>query len=351
MAKPKVNKLDFIVFIGRFQIFHNAHLEVIKQALELSEKVIVVIGSAYKPRTPKDPFTVGERREMILLALQENDLDINRVFFTWARDYLYNDQQWVREVQRNVNACIHEYNPKIGIIGLKKDESSYYLDLFPQWEFIGVRKFWVIGATEIRDRYFDSGALNELSDNIASSTFSFLYNYFFHKEEYLQIQAEHKFLDNYKSKFKALPYGQPIFVTTDAVVIQSGHVLLVKRKSIPGKGLYALPGGFLNSKETIEHGVVRELLEETKIKVPEKILYSKAKLENSHVFDHPNRSLRGRTITHAFLFDLQSGPLPKVKGSDDAQKAEWVPLDKLENMTDKLFEDHFDIINYFLGKV
>jgi bifunctional NMN adenylyltransferase/nudix hydrolase len=121
----------------------------------------------------------------------------------------------------------------------------------------------------------------------------------------------------------------------------------VQRKAAPGEGLYALPGGFLNQKERIIDGMIRELTEETRIKVPDKVLIGSIK--NQHVFDHPNRSQRGRTITHAFHIELPPGPLPKVKGSDDAKSAAWWRISDINARWDELFEDHGDIISYFVG--
>jgi bifunctional NMN adenylyltransferase/nudix hydrolase len=77
----------------------------------------------------------------------------------------------------------------------------------------------------------------------------------------------------------------------------------------------------------------------------------KGSIKSSHVFDYPERSLRGRTITNAFLIELPAGELPKVKGGDDARKARWFPINDVFRMADQLFEDHFDIIQYFLGRV
>ena len=68
------------------------------------------------------------------------------------------------------------------------------------------------------------------------------------------------------------------------------------------------------------------------------------------MFDHPTRSLRG-TITHACLFNFPTGELPRVKGSDDADKARWVPLNEFAQMRSVMFEDHFDIAYHFLGKL
>ena len=122
---------------------------------------------------------------------------------------------------------------------------------------------------------------------------------------------------------------------------------MIKRKSAPGEGLYALPGGFLNQNERIVDGAIRELKEETKIKVPDKVLIGSIKAKE--VFDAPDRSLRGRTITHAFYIELDDITPPKVKGSDDALVAEWIPLSNISGMQDKLFEDHGAIIQFFTG--
>jgi bifunctional NMN adenylyltransferase/nudix hydrolase len=126
--------------------------------------------------------------------------------------------------------------------------------------------------------------------------------------------------------------------------------LLVKRRVAPGKGLWALPGGFLNQNERLEDGVVRELREETKLKLAEGTL--RGSIAHFEVFDAPNRSLRGRTITNAFLFALNDKPqLPKVKGADDAEEARWFPLDIVDAMGSVLFEDHKSIIQTMSAKI
>jgi bifunctional NMN adenylyltransferase/nudix hydrolase len=100
---------------------------------------------------------------------------------------------------------------------------------------------------------------------------------------------------------------------------------------------------------------VRELCEETKIDVPKPVIYGS--LKDDHIFEAPGRSLRGRIITRAFLFKLPEYVvdgkvvLPKVKGSDDAEKAKWFPLSEVLEMSDKLFEDHHAIIETMIARL
>jgi bifunctional NMN adenylyltransferase/nudix hydrolase len=187
----------------------------------------------------------------------------------------------------------------------------------------------------------------EIKNELAPSTMEFL-EIFKKSDKFAQLVREKEFIEKYKSQYSSLPYP-PIFVTTDAVVVQSGHVLLVKRRAEPGKGLWAFPGGFVNAAgdKSIEDAMLRELNEETNIKLPEKVL--RGSIEKVKVFDSPTRSKRGRTITHAFYIHLKDGEwnLPKIRASDDAEKAEWVPLHRVKS--DDMFEDHVDILQYFIG--
>ena len=104
------------------------------------------------------------------------------------------------------------------------------------------------------------------------------------------------------------------------------------------------------SGATLEDNAIKELKEETQIKVPAQVL--RGSIKSSHVFDYPERSQRGRTVTFAYFIelapDLKEG-LPRVKGGDDAAKAFWLPLSALGEKEDEFFEDHLHIIKFFLG--
>lgn len=331
-------KYDLVVYIGRFQPFHTAHKKVIEKALSLSDKTLILIGSSYLPRTYKNPFSYIERHDMIYNEWNTNS---GTLFVEYLTDNMYNDNEWVQQVQ----SIVQEYSDgRIAIMGYNKDESSYYLRMFPQWDFVDSGEFDPLNATDIRDLYFRPDCNMKYIQNVVpSSTFEFLEK-FKETDEYQQIIRERQFIEKYKKQYEHLPYA-PVFVTADAIVVSSGHVLVVKRKAEPGKGLLAVPGGFLNAKtdKSLQQAALRELREETKIDVPDKVL--RGSIKNDHVFDAIERSARGRTITHAFYIELPPGDLPKVKGSDDAEKAFWVPLSEIRS--DNMFDDHYDMIKYF----
>jgi bifunctional NMN adenylyltransferase/nudix hydrolase len=163
---------------------------------------------------------------------------------------------------------------------------------------------------------------------------------------FAQLQAEYHAVKAHRQAWSVAPYPV-IHVTVDAVVVQSGNLLLIRRGRQPGQGLWALPGGFLDPHETLLEGCVRELREETCIGVSEPDLL--ACLRGQHVFDAPDRSVRGRTLTHAFHFELPPGETPRVSGGDDANLAEWVPLARFLEMEDQIFEDHYHIVRLFIG--
>lgn len=60
------------IFIGRFQPLHKGHLSIIEHALAEVDELIIGIGSAEKSYLPNDPFTAGERIDMILSVAKEN---------------------------------------------------------------------------------------------------------------------------------------------------------------------------------------------------------------------------------------------------------------------------------------
>lgn len=342
---------DCLVFIGRFQPPHLGHLAVIHEALKRARQVIVLIGSAWQARSLRNPWRFEERRDMLRDCF---DVDENRrLEIEPLLDALYNDDVWVRDVQRKVRDIARPRQgklPRIGLIGANRGQSSYYLSLFPQWESVSVSLVEGISASQIRERLFHSsasaadylstGAAHDLPPRVHRSLLAF------HATDACQqLLEEQQLLEQYRSAWAQAPYP-PIFVTVNGVVVQSGHVLLVKRTAAPGKGLLALPGGFINPHERLLDACLRELRERIRLKVPEPVL--KGSLRGQRLFDEPHRSWRGRTLAEAFYFALRpEQQLPQLKPAKGGDHARWVALADLE--PEMLFEDHFFIIQNFLG--
>ncbi|VUD41797.1 Bifunctional NMN adenylyltransferase/Nudix hydrolase [Thalassocella blandensis] len=352
---------DFLVFIGRFQPFHLGHLSVVRAGLHQAKHLIVLCGSAHQPRTTRNPWTFQERESMIRGSTR--DVDQDRLHVLPLMDIMYNDESWVRNVQSTVNGIVTSRHgvphrsPKIGLIGHSKDESSFYLNLFPQWDSVNVENCQGISATAVREKILN-GEVNNQRNGVDNSTLNQsevltllpaavqeAVEIFSASESFCDVKQEYEFIAKYKKSWSVAPYT-PTFVTVDAIVVQSGHVLMVERKARPGKGLLALPGGFVDGQETLMNACIRELREETRLKIPVPVL--KGSVKSQHVFDDPYRSSRGRTITHAFYIELEpSKELPRVKGGDDAKYAMWVPLADLDPA--RIYEDHYFIIQYMTG--
>lgn len=361
-ADKKIEKVgrdyDYAVFVGRFQPVHEGHLNVFKAALETAGKVIVLLGSSNRARSAKNPWSAEERQVMIHLAVKEKfgDAAASRLIFRPISDYSYNDQKWAMEIQKSVAEVIYgdfSGRTKMCLIGYEKDETSYYLKMFPQWDYIEVTQEGILSATDLRMMLFENSFdvfAEDAEKVIPPSVLRFIESWSF-VNEFEHIREEYLFVKRYLDSWKFAPYA-PTFVTADAVVIESGHILLIKRGAQPGKGLYALPGGYLNQKESVVECSVRELREETRLKVAAKIL--RGSIKKTVVFDKPDRDPRGRFITHASLIELPpcpDGNLSPVKGGDDAAEAMWIPLSHLDTLKTQFFVDHWDIIQYMLGDV
>ena len=127
-------------------------------------------------------------------------------------------------------------------------------------------------------------------------------------------------------------YPRPA-VTADCVVITKEiepKVLLIQRGNEPFKGQWAFPGGFMNMDETTEQCAVRELEEETGLKI--------SKIKQIGAYSKVDRDPRGRTVTVAYLAIIDK--VEAVKGLDDAAKAQWFSLSDLP----KLAFDHEEIM-------
>ncbi|HEU4568748.1 MAG TPA: NUDIX hydrolase [Marmoricola sp.] len=136
----------------------------------------------------------------------------------------------------------------------------------------------------------------------------------------------------------------PFFVTADAVLLVRGdaglRVLVIRRGNPPFEGSWALPGGFVDIDEDLRHAAVRELAEETGLRV--------TRLHQLGAYGAPDRDPRHRTVSVAYLAVLDEPEEPTA--GDDAAHAEWKPVDWLLE-EDRLAFDHAQIVRDAVDRV
>lgn len=132
-----------------------------------------------------------------------------------------------------------------------------------------------------------------------------------------------------------------IFVTVDIVIftLREGdlHVLLVKRKTPPFEGRWAIPGGFVQHDESLEDAAARVLFEEAGVR--------DVHIEQLYTFGKVDRDPRGRMVTVAY-YALVPAPLALHAGSETAD-AQWQSVYALPEMA----FDHADIVQYALKRL
>ena len=132
-------------------------------------------------------------------------------------------------------------------------------------------------------------------------------------------------------------------LTVDCVIFglddgQRLKVLLIERKLEPFQGEWALPGGFVDMKETLEEAALRELEEETGVR--------DVFIEQLYTFGDPDRDPRGRVISVAYYALVNLG-LHELSASSDASKAEWFNINDIP----KLAFDHQTIFETALSRL
>lgn len=145
-------KLKVGIIIGRFAPFHNGHLEILKHCNKNYDKTLVLVGSSNVERSIKNPF------EPSLIANWIDNISNENTIVRQSFDF-NNDEDWISHIENHAlelfDSDLHEFS----IVGHNKDESSYYLKIFPNWGVDELPNFENgLNATDIRNILF--------SDNI-----------------------------------------------------------------------------------------------------------------------------------------------------------------------------------------
>lgn len=138
-----------------------------------------------------------------------------------------------------------------------------------------------------------------------------------------------------------MAYISKIFVTVDVLIVRpfemEQQILLIKRKNDPFKDCWALPGGFVDENEDLEQAAIRELVEETQVKV--------SHLEQIGAFGKPYRDPRGHMVSIAYLGKVATNTI--AIAADDAKEIGWFSVKNLPSLA----FDHSAIIEAGLQKL
>jgi 8-oxo-dGTP diphosphatase len=155
-------------------------------------------------------------------------------------------------------------------------------------------------------------------------------------------KKEYLFQNFVKSMAHTYDHPRPA-LTVDCVIfgLDESHklkVLLIQRGREPFQEYWALPGGFVGMKETLEEAALRELEEETGVK--------DVFIEQLYTFGEPNRDPRGRVVSVGYfaLVNLAEHP---VQSSSDAKNVEWFELEQIP----ELAFDHDQILQMAIRRL
>jgi bifunctional NMN adenylyltransferase/nudix hydrolase len=119
------------ILIGRFNPLHDGHLALIRWALSNCTTLFIVIGSDQKVRTMRNLFFSHEREEMINASLTKAEKA--KIVYVYLSDY-NNSEIWRLALKETLNAS--ESFSKVvptKLFGFSKDDTSYYLEIFPEY--------------------------------------------------------------------------------------------------------------------------------------------------------------------------------------------------------------------------
>lgn len=345
------------MLICRLQPRHIGHNAIIQQAAEQCDHLMVLIGSANRPRSIRNPWTYEERMTDLVSALPK--LVPNGFSVYPLNDYRYANAQWTSDVEASIVHLMASNPPYFSgysmepiLFGHDKPGNDYLKD-FRHWKFINLDSPYPGCSTDIREHMFsilakpDVDPVRHLDSHCELSgtdaTFSSIHQHLV--DDWRWLDAEQKTFADYKFK-ETLQFN-----CSDAVVECDGHILLIKRGNSPGKGCWALPGGFKENNETFADCAFRELTEETNLRVPEKKL--RGSVQKVELFDDPHRGHGIPRNTVAYYIKIEADPngeKPRVTPKSDAVEAKWWPFYDVLNKL-HMHDDHQDIIYKMTGSV
>lgn len=313
-----------ILYIWRFQPFHNWHLSIIENILQnTNKKLIIWIWSTnIEYFTEKNPFSFIERKEMIIKSLKDKNIEVE-----WIPDFEDNEN-WRKYIEEKIHPD--------RVISWNDLVKSIFSDKILEIK----KRYQNISATMIRNliqqkqdvwKFISNSSLNYIYENGLYDRILDIKNglKIANPEYELWEMKKELFLNQFKQKQLEF-YAQNPLLAVDAVIIQNWKVLLIERKNPPYG--WALPGGFVDKWEDLQTAVLRELKEELNLD---------GKIEKQiWIYDNPTRDPRWHTISVAFK--IKAGWNPKA--DDDAKSYKWANIQDIKDWKVKLAFDHRKII-------
>lgn len=309
------------VVIGRLQPFHNEHKRLIDHARQVADKVIILIGSAYEPRSLKNPWTYEERRAMIMSVYPDHDID-----FAPLRDYPYDNDAWFRNA-RNIIESLVEPENDIVIVGCNKDASTFYLEGFPNYDLDLIECDTKLDATIIRQDIWEGFGLRQ--DLVPAAVFEWITQWYA-KDSSVIHKLKQKFVDVNKYRQQ---WGEGPFICVDSILMSEREWFAVIKHQ---EGTLALPGGFLDKGERTLDGARRECREEIGFDPGDSPT-------DFFIADNPSRDERCHNVSMVYVWDV-GDDMPQLTAGDDAVEVHWMDFHEIQQRREEFRADHWHLL-------
>ena len=285
--KPKSDKFDVGIIVGRFQVaeLHEAHRELIDSVRAMHSRTVIVLGLSPVSGTRNNPLGFQPRRQMI----QEHYPDIDVVYI---RD-MKSDAKWSRELDVIVRDVIGP-NSSAMLYGSRDSFIRCYNGKFPTTELIATK---VVSGSDIRAE--------------------------------LSRKAKPSYDWRAGAIWQAFNQYRKVYPTVDMAIRRDGKFLFVKK---PDEAKWRFPGGFAADSNSYEQDATREAKEETGLHCENPVYIGSFRINDWRY--------AGEVDCIKTLFFMLDSLVPNetAKADDDVDKCEWFFLHDLK--TDDIEPEH-----------
>lgn len=313
------------VVIGRFQPLHNEHVRMIEHAISLGERTLVLVGSAFEPRTLKNPWTYEERRAML------NAVFGNRIGIEAIRDIPYDNESWFEYVKLTINSYL-DYGvdlSQITIVGCDKDDTTWYLNHFPEYGLNLFEAETKLDATAIRQDIWEGHGL--MPGLVPGEVFDYISGWY-EKDPQPLDRLMQKFVDVNKYQQQ---WGKGPFLCVDSILMSEKEWFAIIEHQ---EGTLAIPGGFLDYGETTLNGARRECREEIGFDPGDSPT-------DLFIADAIGRDPRCHNVSTVYVWDV-GDDMPELTAGDPTEVlgVRWMDWHEIQSRREEFRADHFHLI-------